>query len=87
MYPGRRRQHGPRRGGPRFTAEGGHDAARGTHQRDPGGEWDFVDCAENNQHVVIGGETYMMSADGFLMPTKNGQKPPDLHYFSEKKTK
>jgi hypothetical protein len=55
------------------------------YQRDLGGEWDFVDCAENNPHVVIGGETYMMSADGFLMPTKTGQKPPDLRYFSEMK--
>jgi hypothetical protein len=43
--------------------------------------WDFVDCAENNPHVVIGGETYMMSADGYLMPTKSGQVPPDLRYF------
>jgi hypothetical protein len=55
------------------------------YQRNPGGEWDFVDCAENNPHVVIGGETYMMSADGFLMPTKTGQKPPDLRYFGEVK--
>jgi hypothetical protein len=51
------------------------------YQRDPGGEWDFVDCAENNPHVVIGSETYMLSADGFLMPTKAGQAPPDLKYF------
>jgi hypothetical protein len=51
------------------------------YQRDPSGAWDFVDCAENNPHVVIGGETYMMSADGYLMPTKTGQAPPDLRYF------
>lgn len=51
------------------------------YQRDPGGEWDFVDCAENNPHVVIGNETYMLSADGLLMPTKAGQPPPDLRYF------
>jgi hypothetical protein len=53
------------------------------YQRDPGGEWDFVDCAENNPHVVIGSETYMLSADGFLMPTKGGQPPPDLRYFRQ----
>jgi hypothetical protein len=47
------------------------------------GVWDFVDCAENNPHVVIGGETYMMSADGYLMPTKTGQPRPDLRYFNE----
>jgi len=51
------------------------------YQRDPDGVWDFVDCAENNPHVVIGGQTYMMSADGYLMPTKTGQPPPDLRYF------
>jgi hypothetical protein len=56
------------------------------YQRVPDGEWDFVDCAENNPHVVIGGETYMMSADGFLMPTKTGQPPPDLRYFSQAKS-
>src|SRR5215468_6266966 len=46
------------------------------YQRDPDGVWDFVDCAENNPHVVIGNETYMLSADGFLMPTKAGQPAP-----------
>jgi hypothetical protein len=55
------------------------------YQRDPAGVWDFVDCAENNPHVVIGGETYMMSADGYLMPTKTGQPPPDLRYFGKAK--
>jgi hypothetical protein len=35
--------------------------------------------------VVIGGETYMMSADGYLMPTKSGQVPPDLRYFDKLK--
>jgi hypothetical protein len=34
--------------------------------------------------VVIGSETYMLSADGFLMPTKAGQPPPDLRYFKGK---
>ena len=38
-------------------------------------------CNENNNHVVIGGEHYFRSADGLLMPTKKGQKPPDLRYF------
>ena len=54
------------------------------YQRDLGGEWDFVDCAENIPHVVIGNETYMLSADGFLMPTKAGQPAPDLRYFKER---
>jgi hypothetical protein len=41
------------------------------------------ECSENNQHVIIGKEGYYMSADGYLMPVKKGQKPPDLRYFKE----
>jgi hypothetical protein len=55
-----------------------------SYQRDPNAVWDFVDCAENNPHVVIGNETYMLSADGYLMPTKEGQPPPDMRYFKRK---
>jgi hypothetical protein len=43
--------------------------------------WDFVDCAENNTHLRVGTEYYMISADGYLMPTKRGQQPPDVRYF------
>jgi hypothetical protein len=43
--------------------------------------WREVNCAENNQHVVIGQDAYMLSGDGLLMPAKKGQKPPDLRYF------
>jgi hypothetical protein len=42
-------------------------------------------CAEGNEHVRIGKENYMMSADGYLMPAKKGQKPPDLRYFKDSK--
>jgi hypothetical protein len=42
-------------------------------------------CVENNPHVGIGGDTYMLSADGYLMPVKKGQKPPDLRYFNQAK--
>jgi hypothetical protein len=38
-------------------------------------------CAEHNQHVAIGKENYFISADGYLMPTKKDQAPPDLRYF------
>jgi hypothetical protein len=41
------------------------------------------ECSEYNQHVIIGKEGYYLSADGFLMPVKKGQKPPDLRYFKE----
>jgi hypothetical protein len=40
-------------------------------------------CSENNGHVVIGKEAYYLSADGFLMPSRKGQMPPDLRYFSQ----
>jgi hypothetical protein len=40
-------------------------------------------CAENNVHVIIGKEDYFLSADGYLMPIKKGQAPPDLRYFNQ----
>jgi hypothetical protein len=43
--------------------------------------WHEVNCAEENDHVKIGHEAYMLGADGILMPTKKGQPPPDLRYF------
>ena len=46
-------------------------------------QWREDVCVENNPHVGIGGDTYMLSADGYLMPVKKGQKPPDLRYFKE----
>jgi hypothetical protein len=55
-----------------------------TYRRDPGNTqpyWIEMTCAENNPHVIIGKEGYMLSADGFLMPAKKGQVPPDLRYF------
>jgi hypothetical protein len=43
--------------------------------------WREVNCYENNNHVEIGKQNYMLSADGYLMPTKKDQPPPDLRYF------
>ena len=43
--------------------------------------WRDSACAEENQHVRIGNDSYMLSADGLLMPAKKGQLPPDLRYF------
>jgi hypothetical protein len=53
-----------------------------SYKREANPVWDFVDCAENNPHVLVGQEYYMISADGYLMPTKRGQKAPDLRYFN-----
>jgi len=43
--------------------------------------WNEENCPETNPHVTVGKEDYMVSGDGLLMPTKKGQKPPDLRYF------
>jgi hypothetical protein len=40
-------------------------------------------CNESNNHVQIGKENYFMSADGYLMPAKKDQPPPDLRYFKQ----
>jgi hypothetical protein len=58
-----------------------------TYKRDPSPQpyWHEDVCAENNPHISIGGEVYMLSADGFIMPQKQGQKPPDLRYFAPSK--
>jgi hypothetical protein len=43
--------------------------------------WREAVCAENNPHIKIGDEVYMISADGRLMPTRKDQPPPSLEYF------
>ena len=43
--------------------------------------WHENVCAENNKHVEIAGQAYMLSDDGLLMPAKKDQPPPDLKYF------
>jgi hypothetical protein len=43
--------------------------------------WYENNCTENNPHVFIGREGYFVSADGYLMPIKKGQPPPNLKYF------
>jgi hypothetical protein len=46
-------------------------------------QWPETYCNEGNANVVIGKENYFMSGDGFLMPTKKDQAPPDLSYFKQ----
>jgi hypothetical protein len=48
-------------------------------QRSPA--WAEYDCHENNEHVIVGNEAYLISADGYLMPTRKDQPPPDARYF------
>jgi hypothetical protein len=45
--------------------------------------WRSETCAEDNSLVRIGKDPYFLSADGYLMPVKKGQPPPDLRYFKQ----
>jgi hypothetical protein len=58
-----------------------------TFRRDtnPFPNWSRTSCAEGNTMMVIANETYVLSADGHLMPTKKNQAPPDLRYFNQSK--
>jgi hypothetical protein len=47
--------------------------------------WPEAACAEGNVHVEIAGQNYFLSADGFLMPARKDQAPPDLKYFEQSK--
>ena len=38
---------------------------------------------ESNNHVSLGSEDYMLSSDGFLMPTRKDQPAPNLKYFGK----
>jgi hypothetical protein len=44
--------------------------------------WSENSCALGNNHVAIGAENYMISGDGYLMPVRKNQAPPDLRYFT-----
>jgi hypothetical protein len=52
---------------------------------DPRPSWPEYYCGENNAQVSIGSENYFLSSDGRLMPTRKGQPPPDLGYFTRPK--
>jgi hypothetical protein len=43
--------------------------------------WHSDVCSETNTHIRIENEPYYLSADGRLMPSKKGQRPPDLTFF------
>jgi hypothetical protein len=56
-----------------------------SYVRNPNPRPDWVEfiCGENNLWTRIGNEDYFLSGDGFLMPTKKDQAPPDLRYFKQ----
>ena len=47
--------------------------------------WDRISCLEGTSYVTIGKEYYMVTADGYLMPTTKEQRPPDPKYFPQAK--
>jgi hypothetical protein len=51
--------------------------------KNPHPNWSRISCAEGNNYVVVGSDVYFLSGDGFLMPTKKDQAPPDLRYFKQ----
>jgi hypothetical protein len=54
------------------------------YRRDRNVVWFEDNCNENNHHIVIGKENYYISSEGngFLMPARKDQEPPDLRYFN-----
>jgi hypothetical protein len=54
-------------------------------KRDPNPRpnWMEYNCAEGNDQIVVGKENYFLSADGFLMPARKDQAPPNLKYFKQ----
>ena len=47
--------------------------------------WYSEVCSEHNAILRVGKEAYFLSADGFLMPSKKDQPPPDPRYFNQRK--
>ena len=50
---------------------------------DPLSDWPESICPEYNAWVFTGRDIYYLSADGYLMPSKKGQAPPDTRYFDQ----
>ena len=53
------------------------------YNRDPVPVWVENNCGPDNHYVTIGEETYFISADGYLMPTKKNQPAPELRNFGK----
>ncbi len=57
-----------------------------TYRRDPKVKqptWHSAVCASDNALVRIHEDAYFVSPDGYLMPIKKDQAPPDLRYFKQ----
>jgi hypothetical protein len=56
-----------------------------SYRRDHNPIWFQNHCSEDNRHVTIGNQDYVLSFDGLLMPSKKDQPPPDLKFFKQTK--
>jgi hypothetical protein len=45
--------------------------------------WSTISCLEGSNYVRIDKEFYLLSWDGYLMPLKKDQMPPDTRYFPQ----
>jgi hypothetical protein len=45
--------------------------------------WTENNCTEGNDNIAVGKEDYLLSPNGYLMPAKKDQPPPDLRYFKQ----
>ena len=54
-----------------------------SYNRDPDPVWVENNCGADNHYVSLGKETYFISADGYLMPTKKNQPEPGMKDFDQ----
>ena len=47
--------------------------------------WTEAYCLEGTALVFVGKEEYYVSGDGYLMPTRRDQSPPNLKYFGRRR--
>jgi hypothetical protein len=50
---------------------------------DPQPEWPERYCHVTRSWIVLGDEAYRLNEEGILMPTRKGQRPPDLRFFTQ----
>jgi len=55
------------------------------YQRERNPKWFEFNCGEANPQVTLGNQSYFLTPDGDLMPTRKNQPPPvlDLKYFDQ----
>jgi hypothetical protein len=56
---------------------------KAVRDKNPRPVWHSEVCSEGNSLVRVGKDAYFLSADGYLMPIKKNQPPPDPRYFTQ----